>query len=148
MYHAVSGITKDVIMQDIEKIKEQVGFNVPADEAQIKICNIKLKQNNLPELPLEYISLLKNCNGFSNEDCSVFGAEIKNNNWYKDIAAFNISYFHGKSSKWLILGENDFFYFIYDDEQKKYYVADRDNLEEERSDNDFYLLLEFLLRIE
>lgn len=136
------------MMPDMERIKVQVGCNEPASEAQIKICNIKLKQNNLPELPVEYTEVLKICNGFSNEDAAVFGVEIKNNNWFKDIAVFNIAYFHGNSANWLILGQDDFFYFIYDAEQKKYYIADRDTLDEECSDSDYMLPLEYILRIE
>ncbi|MBR1601294.1 MAG: YrhA family protein [Alphaproteobacteria bacterium] len=136
------------MMQDMERIKEQVGCNEPASDAQIKICNIKLKQNNLPELPAEYAEVLKICNGFSNEDVFVFGAEIKNNNRFKDIAEFNIAYFADSQVDWLILGEDDFFYFIYDAEQKKYCIADRDTFDEEYSNADFMMPLEYILRIE
>jgi len=135
-------------MFDVNKIKEQVGFHIPAGDGQIKICNIKLKQNNLPELPKDYSDLLKMCNGFSNEDCAVFGAEITKHNRYKDIVAFNTTYFHQKPSKWLILGENDFFYFIYDAKEKMYVLADRDSLETEISDTNFAPALEAILRIE
>lgn len=135
-------------MLNIEKFKEQVGCNQSTGEAQIRICNLKLKQNNLPEIPQEYAEVLKMCNGFSNEDVFVFGTEIKNNNWYKDLADFNIAYFRGNTANWLILGEDDFFFFIYDSEQKKYYIADRDDLREEFSDSDFLAPLEYILRIE
>lgn len=141
------GNRKDVIMLNIDTIKEQVGCNHPATEAQIKICNLRLRQNNLPELPDEYANLLKMCNGFSNEDALVFGAEVKNHNWYKDIADFNITYFHNGKADWLILGENDFFLFIYDSEQKKYFIADRDTLEEEFSATDFMSAVINILRI-
>lgn len=135
-------------MLDVDIIKEQVGCNEPATEAQIKICNLKLKQNNLPELPTEYSDVLKICNGFSNEDVSVFGVEIKNNNWYEDVADFNISYFHGNSAQWLILGKNDFFFFVYDAEQKIYYVVDRDSMDDECSSSDLAIPLQYILRIE
>ena len=135
-------------MSDVDIIKEQVGYNQPATEAQIRICNLKLKQNNLPEVPNEYADLLKICNGFSNEDALVFGADVKNHNWYKDIADFNIAYFHNGKADWLILGENDFFLFIYDSGQKKYIIADRDTLEEEFSETDFMPAVNSLLRIE
>lgn len=135
-------------MFDINKIKEQVGFHIPASDGQIKICNIKLKQNNLPELPKDYSDLLKMCNGFSNEDCTVFGAEITKHNRYKDIVSFNTAYFHQQPSEWLILGENDFFYFIYDAKEKMYVLADRDSLATEISDTNFAPVLEAILRIE
>lgn len=151
MTHTVSaeiGKTKGEIMFNIDAIKEQAGCNKPATEAQIRICNLKLKQNNLPELPSEYTQLLKVCNGFSNEDAHIFGADVKDNNWYKDVASFNISYFHGKGAKWLILGESDFSLFIYDSEAKKYYISDRDTLEEEYSKIDFMPMINDVLRIE
>ena len=135
-------------MLNIDKIKEQVGYNNPATEPQIRICNLKLKQNNLPELPADYAEILKICNGFSNEDVSVFGVEIKNNNWFKDVASFNIDYFHGNAAQWLILGEDDFFFFVYDAAQKKYYIVDRDSFEEELCSTDCALPIEYILRIE
>lgn len=135
-------------MLNIDALKEQVGCNAPASETQIKICNLKLKQNNLPELPSEYSDMLKMCNGFSNEDAHIFGAEIKGNNWYKDIATFNIAYFHGCSVNWIILGEDEAFYFIYDAEQQKYYIAERDTLDEDFVAQDFTKAVEYILRIE
>lgn len=134
-------------MLDVKYMEEQVGCNIPATDIQVKICNMKLKQNNLPELPDGYADLLKIHNGFSNEDAKVFGVEIKNNNWYKDIADFNINYFHGNKADWLILGENDYFFLIYDSSQKKYFVSDRDDLEEEYSETDFMQTINYLLRI-
>ena len=144
----MNGKIKDDIMFNINRIKEQVGFHLPASEGQIRICNIKLKQNSLPEIPQAYADVLKACNGFSNEDCCVFGAETAKHNKYKDIAEFNVSYFHKQTSDWLILGENDFFYFIYDATQKKYVLADRDTLEEEISSEDFDVVMEAVLRID
>ena len=135
-------------MLNIEKFKEQVGCNIPATEAQIRICNLKLRQNNLPEIPTDFSKVLEVCNGFSNEDTSIFGAEIKNNNWYTDIAEFNISYFQGEPAKWLILGESDFFFLVYDELQSKYYVADRDTFDEEFSTEDVSSPLEYMLKIE
>lgn len=135
-------------MLNVDEIKEQVGCNEPAIEAQIRICDLRLKQNNLPELPSNYVDLLKICNGFSNEDASVFGAGIKDNNWYKDIADFNIAHFHGNGTNCLILGESDFFFFVYDAKEGKYYIVDRDTLEEEYSQADFMPMVKYILRIE
>lgn len=132
---------------DITKLAEYVGCNKPASEVQVRICNVKLKQNKLPELPENYGKLLKLYNGFSNDDSQIFGAEIKNNNWYKDIVNFNISYFKNNPAKWLILGESSFFYFVYDAQQKKYYVVDRDSLEEELATENFLFAIEYMLQI-
>ena len=135
-------------MSDVKNIEENVGCNIPASEAQIKICNIKLKQNNLPELPPEYTELLKKHNGFSHEDVKVFGAEIKDNNWFYDVADFNIKYFHGNKTDWLILGKSDFSFLVYDSSQKKYYMTDRDSMEEEHSEINLMPILDDMLRIE
>ena len=148
MLSAEIGNKKEVIMSDIDIIKEQVGYNKPATEAQIRICNLKLKQNNLPEIPTDFENLIKQCNGFSNEDARIFGADVKDNNWYKDVATFNIAYFNGNSANWLILGENDFYFFIYDSEQKKYCITDRDTLEDEYPEIDFMNAVNTILRIE
>ena len=135
-------------MLDFDRIKGQVGCNEPATEAQIKICNLRLKQNNLPELPTDYCDILKIYNGLSNEDASVFGVEIKNNNWYEDVADFNISYFNGNSAQWLILGKDNFFFFVYDAEQKMYYIVDRDTMDDECSSPDVAVPINYILRIE
>ena len=133
---------------DVERLKEQVGCNAPAGEAEIKICNLKLRQNHLPELPADFCEILKISNGFSNEDCAVFGVQTGENKHFKDVATFNVAYFHGREAKWLILGENDFFYLIYDAEQKKYHIAERDDLETTLSEDTIDEPLKALLRVE
>lgn len=69
-------------------------------------------------------------------------------NGVTDLTKFNIAYFRGNKVTWLILGEDDFSCFIYDAKQKKYYIAGRDDLEEEFSDSDFLTSLEYILKIE
>ena len=135
-------------MVNLSRIIEQAGCNVPASEAAIRMCNMKLRQNKLPELPASFGEVLKICNGISNEGTVVFGAEIKNNSWFKDVAAFNIAYFKGQSADWLILGEDDFFFFIYDSVSRIYCVVDRDTMEEHVSGDDVQQVLECMLRIE
>ena len=64
------------------------------------------------------------------------------------MAAFNAAYFHDSGADWLILGESDFFFFVYDSGQKQYYLVDRDTLEEKYSDVEFMPVLSEILRIE
>lgn len=134
-------------MVDLSRILAEVGCNQPALEAMVRMCSMKLRQNGLPELPESFCEVLKTCNGFSNEGSLVFGAEIKNNNWFKDVAAFNISYFKGESADWLILGEDDFFFLVYDSGREIYCVVDRDTLEEEVMTVDIVPALEYLLHV-
>lgn len=132
----------------METIKQQAGYNAPATEAQIRICNLKLRQHDLPELPADYAEMLKICNGLSNEDSLIYGAETGENMRFKDLASFNISYFRGIKSDWLILGEDDYSYFVYDTGQKQYHLNDRETFEEVYSSDDFSAIVEDLLKIE
>lgn len=110
-------------------LKEQIGCNQPATAAQIAMCNVKLKQARLPEIPADYAELLTQANGFSNEGALAFGAEIRNNNWFKDIVLYNEEYFGGEPATWLILGADDWFYFVYNKTENKYGLLDQDTME-------------------
>lgn len=135
-------------MINLELIKSQVGCNEAANLAQIKLCNHKLQKANLPEIPSAYAELLQQCNGFSNEDARVFGAEITDNNWYTDIFAYNQRFFDEENSSVLILGVDDERYFIYDTTDKEYRLIDQYTYEIVFSDTSFEGCLYRLLRIE
>lgn len=129
-------------------LKEQIGCNQPATPTQIAMCNVKLKQAELPEIPESYAELLKSANGFSNEGALAFGAEIKNNNWFTDIVKYNQEYFDGEPSSWLILGADDWFYFVYNKIENKYGLLDQDTLKAEWISENIEVPLFQLLKIE
>ncbi|MBR1841227.1 MAG: hypothetical protein IJ778_03775 [Alphaproteobacteria bacterium] len=129
-------------------LKEQIGCNQPATAAQIAMCNVKLKQARLPEIPADYAELLTQANGFSNEGALAFGAEIKNNNWFTDIVKYNQEYFDGKPSSWLILGADDWFYFVYNKIENKYGLLDQDTLKADWISENIEVPLFQLLKIE
>ena len=132
----------------IKTIKEQVGCNEPATVLQISMCNAKLKQAGLPELPATYAALLQQFNGFSNEGALVFGAEIKENNWFKDIVTYNLRYFGDEKASWIIIGADDWFYFIYNKEKNKYFIVDQVSFEPEVESNTFEEPLSWILHLE
>ena len=129
-------------------LKEQIGCNHPASLAQISMCNIKLKQAGLPEIPADYVELLKSANGFSNEGALAFGAEVKNNNWFTDIVKYNQEYFEEQPSSWLILGADDWYYFAYNKLQNQYALLDQDTLNAEWISDNIEEPLFQLLKIE
>lgn len=132
----------------LERLKENVGYNEPATLAQIKLCNMKLKQNALFEIPADFADLLMQCNGFSNDDAEVFGAEIKGHNWYRDLAEYNISFFRKQPSSWLVLGKDDMYFLGYDKEREEYAIVDQDTLEAEFSTKTLSEALGFILRVD
>ena len=132
----------------IKTIREQVGCNEPATVLQISMYNAKLKQAGLPDLPANYAALLQQANGFSNEGHLVFGAEVKNNNWFKDIVTYNLRYFGSEKAQWLILGADDWFYFIYNKEKNKYCVVDQDSFEPEVESDSFEEPLSWILNVD
>ena len=132
----------------ISKFKNEVGCNEAATIAQIKLCNLKLKQAGFPELPDEYAELLMQANGFSNEGVEVFGAEVKDNNWFKDIAAYNLRYFKSHASPWVLLGKDEYFYFIYEKQQNKYAIVEQDSVALEFISDNLQEVLSKFLRIE
>ncbi len=129
------------------KLKEVVGCNLPASEAQIRAANLKLKQDGLPPLPEEFAALLKCANGFSNDDVRIFGAELKNSSYFDDLFTYNHSLFHGKPANWLVLGRDDYYFLIYIPSIQAYQLVDQDTLQPEMSTETLETPLLSILRI-
>ncbi len=136
-------------MTDLVNIlkSQSIGCNKPLSEAQIKIANIKLKQCGLPEVPSDFVTILNESNGFSNEGALVFGIETASN-FFEDLVSFNQKFFHNQSASKLILGYDECFYLLYEDKDKTYKIVDKDTLEEENSCAVPDGLVCFLLRAE
>ncbi|MBR2137295.1 MAG: hypothetical protein IJ852_04990 [Alphaproteobacteria bacterium] len=132
----------------IETLKTHVGYNLPATLAQIKMCNMKLKQNNLPEIPIDFANLLMQCNGFSNDDAEVFGAESKGHNVYRDLVEYNLSFFRHQAASWLVLGKDDMYFLGYDQKKGMYAIIDQDTLEAEFSTESLPEALGYILRVD
>lgn len=132
----------------IVKIMQQTGYNKPATEEQIRICCAKLKMRHLPEIPSEFCEILKKANGFSNEGALVFGAETKENHFFKDLAEYNLKFFKENTSTVLVLGYDESFYLIYESKTKQYQIVDSDSFEVEFYSFAPYPALESFLKTE
>ncbi len=136
-------------MTDLANIlkSQSIGCNKPLSEAQIKIANIKLKQCGLPEVPSDFVAIIKESNGFSNEGALVFGIETESN-FFEDLVLFNQKFFRRQTASKLILGYDECFYLLYEDKEKTYKIVDKDTLEVENSSTSPDELICFLLRAE
>lgn len=126
---------------------QKFGKNIPLEIAKLSIANIKLKQNLLPQIPNEFGEFLKNFNGLSNEGSLVFGAYM-DSTLFIDLLKFNINFFKGNKSNWLILGFDECFYFVYDSEKIQYHIVDKDTFEPEITSSNIFEPISFLLRLE
>lgn len=146
---AMVGTTQGAEMSKdlFDKLNGNVGCNTPAQEAQIKAANLKLKQLRLPQLPEEFVALLKCANGFSNDDVRIYGAEIINDSWYDDVVRINKQLFHENSANWLLLGRDDYFYLIYIPSVSSYQLVDQDTLQPEISSETLEEPLLSILRV-
>ena len=129
------------------QIKQNIGCNQAAEDAQIRVTNLKLKQDGFSPLPDEFIALLKFANGLSNDDVRIFGAELKDLTYFDDLVTFNRQFFHQQSANWLILGRDDNFYLIYVPSLQAYQLVDQDTLQPEISSKSLEKPLLSFLRI-
>ncbi|MDR1694085.1 MAG: hypothetical protein LBR70_02685 [Lactobacillaceae bacterium] len=82
----------------------------------------------------------------SNEGALIFGAEIESTLFY-DLVKYNRKFFKGDKSDILILGYDEVFYLIYDNNKKDYAIIDRETWEPDFSSRDLFEPLTFLLRL-
>lgn len=130
----------------MNKIKEQAGCNAPASEAQIKMCNVKLKQHNLPELPEAYVKVLQEANGITQDDANVFGVDTQTE-WFVDVCEYNINHQKTPSTK-LIIGYDDDTRVIYDSQDKVYKVVSTELDITDMESSELLEVLEYFLRIQ
>lgn len=109
-------------MKNIEEIKQQVDYNIAATDAQIKLCNTRLRKAGLPEIPEKYAEILMAANGYIHEDINVFGAGLsEDETWFSDIFAGNAD--HQKSDI-LILGIAENTHLIFNNSDETFKVID------------------------
>lgn len=129
----------------MKKIKEQTGCNAPATEAQIKLCNVKLKQHGFPELPEDFAKVLLEANGVTADDANIFGVGLEEGGWFDDVCDYNIQHCQAPSKK-LVLGYDDDTRLIYYAEEKLYRV--KSEMGKDMESNDVIEALEYFLRIQ
>ena len=112
------------MMNFIQTLKEN-GYKVQETRfAQKDVIETQkeLVKQGYPFLPLEFISFLKSYNGLRGEDSAILGVLPKDKGL--DIVTFNE--IHNGSKDMVILGYDDFCFFVYDEFQKDYLLVDRE----------------------
>lgn len=131
----------------INKIKElKIGKNEPLSKPLLTVANLKLRQSSLPQIPESFAALLLEFNGLSNEGSLIFGAELDSTLFY-DLVKYNRNFFHDEVSDFLILGYNEAFYLVYDEDEKNYKIVDRDDFETEVASERLEDIVPYLLHI-
>ena len=116
------------MMNFIQTLKEN-GYKVQETRfAQKDVIETQkeLVKQGYPFLPLEFISFLKSYNGLRGEDSAILGVLPKDKGL--DIVTFNE--IHNGSKDMVILGYDDFCFFVYDEFQKDYLLVDRETGDE------------------
>ena len=131
--------------KNMKNILQQAGCNTPASEAQIKLCNVKLKQHGFPELPEGFAKVLLEANGLTADDANIFGVGLEEGGWFDDVCDYNIKHCQAPSKR-LVLGYDDDTRLIYYAEEKLYRVESERGKDMES--NDVIEALEYFLRIQ
>ena len=125
---------------------EEVGKNNPCTDMQITVANVKLRKNNIPNIPADFAELLKKYNGLSCDGNTIFGVATETM-FFPDLVDFNISIFEEEETASIVLGQDEDFYLIYDYIQKTYRIIDKFDFEERIRSNELLDVITWILKI-
>ena len=125
---------------------EEVGKNNPCTDMQITVANVKLRRNNIPNIPVDFAELLKRYNGLSCDGNTIFGVATETM-FFPDLVDFNISLFEDEETASIVLGQDEDFYLIYDYIQKTYRIIDKFDFEERIRSNELLDVITWILKI-
>ncbi len=109
---------------------DEVGKNEPGiGSMQITVADIKLRKNGIPAIPQDFSQLLKKYNGLSCNGNTIFGLNT-NTSFFPDLLDFNIKLLKDEDSSCIILGQDDEFYLVYDEDASAYRIIDQSDFEE------------------
>ncbi len=128
------------------KDEDYIGLNEAATDAQIALVNVKLRQNGFPELPQDFIQVLKMYNGLSYDGNVIFGINT-DNNFFPDLLDFNLKVINGKNSNSLILGRDEEFLLVWQAQNQSYSIVDADDFSEHRLAPDLFWAILWILKI-
>ena len=132
----------------IELIKndEEIIKGMPADVESIIAKNIELKEQNLVEIPKDFIDLLSIFNGISLEEAEIF-AFNPDTEGFNNLLDINQHIVKEDGFNIIFLGKDAESYFIYDEESEEYQTIDMEELDVIDASQDFHEALEFFLSI-
>jgi hypothetical protein len=125
---------------------DEVGKNNPCTDMQITVANVKLRRNNIPNIPADFAELLKKYNGLSCDGNTIFGVATETM-FFPDLVDFNISLFEDEETANIVLGQDEDFYLIYDYIQKTYRIIDKFDFEERIRSNELLDVITWILKI-
>ena len=125
---------------------DEVGKNNPCTDMQITVANVKLRKNNVPNIPADFAELLKKYNGLSCDGNTIFGVATETM-FFPDLVDFNISLFEDEETASIVLGQDEDFYLIYDYIQKTYRIIDKFDFEERIRSNELLDVITWILKI-
>ena len=125
---------------------DEVGKNNPCTDMQITVANVKLRRNNIPNIPADFAELLKKYNGLSCDGNTIFGVATETM-FFPDLVDFNISIFEDEETANIVLGQDEDFYLIYDYIQKTYRIIDKFDFEERIRSNELLDVITWILKI-
>ena len=125
---------------------DEVGKNNPCTDMQITVANVKLRRNNIPNIPVDFAELLKKHNGLSCDGNTIFGVATETM-FFPDLVDFNISIFEDEETASIVLGQDEDFYLIYDYIQKTYRIIDKFDFEERIRSNELLDVITWILKI-
>ena len=125
---------------------DEVGKNNPCTDMQITVANVKLRRNNIPNIPADFAELLKRYNGLSCDGNTIFGVATETM-FFPDLVDFNISLFEDEETASIVLGQDEDFYLIYDYIQKTYRIIDKFDFEERIRSNELLDVITWILKI-
>ena len=125
---------------------DEVGKNNPCTDMQITVANVKLRRNNIPNIPVDFAELLKKYNGLSCDGNTIFGVATETM-FFPDLVDFNISIFEDEETASIVLGQDEDFYLIYDYIQKTYRIIDKFDFEERIRSNELLDVITWILKI-
>ncbi|MBR1648375.1 MAG: hypothetical protein IJ689_02110 [Alphaproteobacteria bacterium] len=135
----------EILFKSIEE-NEEIGRNEPVSEPLIMSANLELRRAGVVAMPREFWEVLKKYNGLSHEGNVIFGIGT-GTEFFPDLVEVNTRLLQGEDAECVILGQDDDFYLIYDEQTKLYRIIDQTDFAEEVRTSDLAYAIAWILKI-
>ncbi len=131
---------------DYIKQNDEVGCNKATSDVKIAIGVLKLKEAGLPEPSTDYYKLLRQFNGLSNNGGYVMGINPEST-FFPNLIDYNLKEKENLNTGEIILGYDDDYWLIYNQNNKNYKIVDPDDGSEEGTSNNLADIIPYVLHI-
>ncbi len=128
--------------RDIEE--QEAVCTVPADERKLILNNLELKALDIPEVPEEWLMLLKHSNGIWRDGAEIYGVQ-PNENGFRDMLSVNKDIIWEYIDGGLLLGENEDDLLMFDG--RNYFIVDKVDETVWHKTPDVLTAVRFILRV-